>query len=188
VTYAGKRVRRGPLRLCPDDLLPDEVGPDLQLAAVLAPDLSKRLKGNPRRLKRFLNAFWLRSAVAERRSATLQPAALAKLLMLEELEPDAFSQVIGWLVEGELKEKLSELESGDDQASGSSALQDWAQVSPALAGEDLEPYLRLAASLRSLATPGSELRSELRELLGDLDAATQTKRKAARKRLAALDE
>jgi hypothetical protein len=188
VEHCDQRRRAGEARTLealPDDLLPDAVGPDLQLAAVLAPVLAKRLKGNPRRLKRFLNAFWLRSAVAERRNATLEPAALAKLLMLEELEPDAFSQVVGWLGEGELKEKLARLESGDED-SGSSALRDWAQVTPALAAEDLEPYLRLAASLRSLAAPGSELRSELRELLGDLDATTQTKRKAARKRLAKL--
>lgn len=78
----------------PDGLLPPDAAGELQLAGVLAPVLFRRLAGNPRRLKRFLNAYWLRSAIAQRRSAALQPAALAKLLVLEELEPDAFAQLL----------------------------------------------------------------------------------------------
>ena len=168
-----------------DGLLPDETGPAMQLAGVLAPVLSKRLEGNPRRLKRFLNAFWLRSAVAERRGATLEPGALAKLLILEELDPDAFSKLISWLAEGELKERLEELEK-PGEGGASDGMREWAQVPPALAGEELGPYLRLAASLRSLSSPGGQLRSELRKLLKELTASTQTKRKAARKQLEKL--
>jgi hypothetical protein len=48
------------------------------------------------------------------------------------------------------------------------------------------PYLRLAASLRSLAPPGSGLSPHLRELLDELRAEAQTTRKAARKRMLAL--
>ena len=187
VEHCDGRRRAGEARILEEcqDGLPDEAGPAIQLAGVLAPVLSKRLEGNPRRLKRFLNAFWLRSAVAERRGATLEPGALAKLLILEELDPVAFSQLIGWLAEGELKERLEELEKpGEDD--GADGMREWAQVSPALAGEELGPYLRLAASLRSLSSPGGQLRSELRKLLKELTATTQTKRKAARKSLAKL--
>ena len=169
----------------PEGLVPPGATGELQLAGVLAPVLFRRLAGNPRRLKRFLNAFWLRSAIAQGRSAALQPAALAKLLVLEELEPDAFSQLLAWLGDGELPTKLVELED-PKQESGDPTLRDWALTPPALASEDLDPYLRLAASLRSLAAPGSGLRSDLRDLLNDLKADPQNTRKSARKRMASL--
>lgn len=185
IEHCNGRRQAGEARVLEGCQVPDEAGPAMQLAGVLAPVLSKRLEGNPRRLKRFLNAFWLRSAVAKRRGATLEPNALAKLLILEELEPVAFSQLISWLAEGELKERLEELENAKED-DGADGMREWAQVSPALAGEELGPYLRLAASLRSLSSPGGQLRSELRELLKELTATTQTKRKAARKSLAKL--
>ena len=94
----------------PDGLIPAAAADELQLAAVLAPVLFRRMAGNPRRLKRFLNAYWLRTAIAVRRNAALEPAALAKLLVLEELDPDAFSQLLAWLGDGELPQKLAELE------------------------------------------------------------------------------
>lgn len=169
----------------PEGLVPAGAAGELQLAGVLAPVLFRRLAGNPRRLKRFLNAYWLRSAIAQRRSAALQPAALAKLLVLEELEPDAFSQLLAWLGDGELAAKLVEFED-PKRDSGDPTLREWALTPPALASEDLDPYLRLAASLRSLAAPGSGLRSDLRDLLNDLKADAQNTRKSARKRMNAL--
>jgi len=170
----------------PEGLVPSGAAGELQLAGVLAPVLFRRMAGNPRRLKRFLNAYWLRSSIAARRTAALQPAALAKLLVLEELEPDAFSQLLAWLGDGELPKKLAELEDPKRGDEGVAVIQEWAQTPPALAGEDLGPYLRLAASLRSLAAPGSGLRIELRDLLQELRADAQTTRKSARKRMMAL--
>lgn len=187
--HCDARRRAGEARTLEDlpaGLVPDKAGGELQLAGVLAPVLFRRLAGNPRRLKRFLNAFWLRSAVATRRNAALRPAALAKLLVLEELEPDAFSQLLAWLGDGELPAKLADLENPKGSNAGFPALREWALTSPSLLGEDLDPYLRLAASLRSLAAPGSGLRSELRDLLNDLKADSQNSRKSARKRMAAL--
>lgn len=169
----------------PKGLVPPDAAGELQLAGVLAPVLFRRLAGNPRRLKRFLNAYWLRSSIAQRRSAALQPAALAKLLVLEELEPDAFSQLLAWLGDGELAAKLAELEDSK-RDTGDATLREWALTPPSLASEDLDPYLRLAASLRSLAAPGSGLRSDLRDLLNDLKADAQNTRKSARKRMNAL--
>lgn len=170
----------------PAGLVPDAAVGELHLAGVLAPVLFRRMAGNPRRLKRFLNAYWLRSSIAARRNAALQPAALAKLLVLEELEPDAFSQLLAWLGDGELADKLAELEDPKAAVAAGDALHDWARTPPALAGDDLGPYLRLAASLRSFAAPGSGLRSELRDLLQQLRGETQNARKSARKRMMAL--
>jgi len=187
--HCDARRRAGEARTLEDmpaGLMPDDAAGELQLAGVLAPVLFRRMAGNPRRLKRFLNAYWLRASIAERRNAALEPAALAKLLVLEELDPDAFSQLLSWLGDGELPKKLAELEDPKGGDGGLPALRDWALTPPALSGDDVEPYLRLAASLRSLAAPGSGLRSELRDLLNDLKAGSQNTRKAARKRVAGL--
>jgi hypothetical protein len=50
-----------------DGAIPDKARGDLQLATMLAPVLYRELGGNPRRLKRFLNAYWIRSTIARSR-------------------------------------------------------------------------------------------------------------------------
>jgi KAP-like P-loop domain-containing protein len=172
-----------------DDFIPDEAKDDVALATYLAPVLYERLGGNPRRLKRFLNAFWVRSAVAEKRGAALEPTALAKLMVLEQLAPDAFDQLIRWLGDGTLGEKLRTLEEKkqlpDD---GHEALEWWRTLPPDLRELPLGPYLRLAASLRSHAGPRSDLRLDLREILDKLHRAHGGTRNAARKDLEELSE
>jgi predicted KAP-like P-loop ATPase len=84
----------------PQESLVGQAKDDLQLAAMLAPVLYERLAGNPRRLKRFLNAYWLRSTVAGRRGIELQPNALAKLMVLEELGDAPFNALVAWMREG----------------------------------------------------------------------------------------
>jgi hypothetical protein len=133
-----------------DELVPDGAGVDFALAAQLSPVLYERPQGNPRRLKRFLNAFWLRSDIAGRRGVRLDAGALAKLLVLEELEPEQFITVIEWLNRGELKSQLAALEDPDVSVGTPdphATLRAWALPAPSIAELDLEPYLRLAASL-----------------------------------------
>jgi len=131
---------------------------------MLAPILFRELGGNPRRLKRFLNAYWIRSTIAKSRGITLEPAALAKLMFLEQLYPDEFERVLGWLTSGELEAQLAELEGaakrkkGEPLAEASPKLRDWAELPPALAKLDLEPYLRLAASLHRVAAGATGVR------------------------------
>jgi hypothetical protein len=173
----------------PDGSVPEGAGADLALAFQLAPILTERMSGNPRRLKRFLNAFWIRSGIAGRRSAQLEPPALAKLMVLEELEPDQFNTLLDWLGRGELSERLAELENREAKPPSPdpfAALRPWAQSPPALAEVDLGPYLRLAASLRHLPGPGSGLRSEINALIEQLLDPSDTKRKAARREASEL--
>jgi KAP family P-loop domain len=171
------------------DLVPDAAKDDVALASYLAPVLYHRLGGNPRRLKRFLNAFWVRSAVAEKRGASLEPTALAKLMVLEQLAPDAFDQLIRWLGEGTLGEKLRILEEEKKLPDeGHEALDWWRTLPPDLRAVPLGPYLRLAATLRSHAGPRSDLRIELREVLDGLHAAHGPTKNKARKKLEELPE
>jgi hypothetical protein len=60
-----------------------ELTADFTIANRIAPTLSRGLRGNPRQLKRFLNTMLLRLETARRRSVNLDPAILAKLMVLE---------------------------------------------------------------------------------------------------------
>lgn len=96
-----------------DDLEPDDaklLAEELQFAARLTPVLYDKLRGNPRRIKRFLNDLALRRTVARRRGIDLDAAVVAKLMILEVLFKDDFEQVLEWLGRGELRTQITELE------------------------------------------------------------------------------
>ncbi len=173
-----------------EELTPEAKG-DLQLATMLAPVLYERLNGNPRRLKRFLNDYWIRATVARRRGIDLQPNALAKLMVLEQLEDAAFVTLLNWMREGELSSRLGALEKGHERIDGAVsesalvALREWARLDPELAELDLEAYLRLAASLRSRVSPESGLPAEVREL-AELFMGSRAEQRGAEGRLAGI--
>jgi hypothetical protein len=172
----------------PTDDLSGDAKADLQLATMLAPVLYERLNGNPRRLKRFLNEYWIRSTVAARRGIDLQPNALAKLMVLEQLEDAAFVTLLKWMREGELSARLAALEKGEKSVEGAvtesalAALRVWAKLDPALAKHDIGPYLRLAASLSSRVSAESGLPPEVREL-ADLFMGSRAEQRDAASRL-----
>jgi len=83
---------------------------EISFAARLTPVLYEKLRGNPRRIKRFLNDLYVRRAVARRRGIELDAAVIAKLMILEVLFKDAFTQILEWLGKGELRRKIAELE------------------------------------------------------------------------------
>ena len=190
VNHVNVRRRAGETSLLdgqPVSLGTDAEG-DLALAAELAPILYAQLSGNPRRLKRFLNAYWIRTNIAAARKVALAPAALAKLMVLEELNRDRFKDLISWAADGTLKDRLSKLESekgASDEAWTNAEMAVWAKQGPALAEVDLLPYLQLAASLSQLTFTGLGLSAELQELLSRLTGQTDTARKAAAKETSA---
>lgn len=81
-----------------------------QFAARLTPMLYEKLRGSPRRVKRFLNDLNVRASIAHRRGIDLDIAVVAKLMVLELLLPKEFEQVLDWLARGELRDRLTELE------------------------------------------------------------------------------
>jgi hypothetical protein len=152
----------------PEEMIPQEAREELAIAEQLAPLLTRRLEGNPRRLKRFMNAYWLRADIARRRKAELEPGHMAKLLLLERTDDDGFRQLLNWLNQGKIDEKLRRVEEAKEKDKldpDEELLREWAQGEPKLAEVNLGPYLRLAASLTSKAGPRSQLRSDLRVLL-----------------------
>lgn len=88
-----------------------DVGPELLFAARLTPILYEKLRGNPRRIKRFLNDLHVRQAIAARRGIRLDSEVVAKLMVLEVLLEQDFKRVLGWLAQNELRERMSALES-----------------------------------------------------------------------------
>lgn len=82
----------------------------LVTAARLTPILYEKFRGNPRRIKRFLNDLNVRQAVALRRGFSLEADAIAKLMVLERILTDDFRTVLDWLATGQLRDKLDALE------------------------------------------------------------------------------
>lgn len=188
IEHCDSQRRSGKARVfekLPDGLVPEAAVGDVALAGMLAPILFRELGGNPRRLKRFLNSYWIRATIAKSRGVALEPAALAKLMVLEQLYPDEFEGVLGWLTNGELDAKLAALEGSEKPKDGTTAdegspkLKDWAELRPPLAAVDLEPYLRLAAALHRVAAGGTGLRADLRELTDELSSNRDQARKRA---------
>lgn len=82
----------------------------LVTAARLTPILYEKFHGNPRRIKRFLNDLNVRQSIAWRRGFKLEPAAVAKLMVLERILTDDFKQVLDWLAMNQLRDKLEALD------------------------------------------------------------------------------
>lgn len=73
---------------------------DLAFAAQIAPVLGLHAQGNPRLLKRFLNALQLRLLMADSRGVTLRRDVAAKLLLLEYHAPTIFEGLARAVIEG----------------------------------------------------------------------------------------
>ena len=76
----------------------------------LTPILYEKLRGNPRRIKRFLNDLHVRQSIASRRGIDLQAGIVAKMMVLEQLLPAEFERVLGWLARGTVRAELNRLE------------------------------------------------------------------------------
>jgi hypothetical protein len=158
--------------------LPAERRADVQLAEALTPLLHRYTVGNPRRLKRFLNAYWLRMSFASRRGVYLQSDALAKLMLAELYMPDLFGQLLAWLAAGVVADKVGEIEGGTgDHSAG---VRDWGELPPKLPADDLAKYLLLAASLRGETIEEAALPPDLRDLATRLVSTSQGTRNVAR--------
>lgn len=83
---------------------------ELAFAHRLTAILYEKLAGNPRRIKRFLNDLNIRRSIARRRGIDLDADVVAKLMVLEVLLPDNFTEVLSWLRTGELRDRLGALE------------------------------------------------------------------------------
>lgn len=182
---ASTRRKQGSLAARLDGLVPDYRRADVDLAERLAPILHAHTLGNPRRLKRFLNALWLRTAFAKSRGVELKPDACAKLMVAELLYPDLFAQMLGWLASGTLAREIADIEDG--KGDHAEQVFEWGRLQPSLATMDLSSYLLLAASLRGDTVEEAALPPELRKPARELMADSTSVRDGALKKAAAMD-
>ena len=167
------------------ETLPADRHGEVELAEALTPLLHRYTMGNPRRLKRFLNAYWLRMSFASARGVDLQPDALAKLMLAELYMPDLFGQLLAWLAAGVVADKVAEIEAGaGDHSAG---VRDWGELPPKLPAGDLAKYLFLAASLRGETIEEAALPPDLRDLATRLASASQGTRNEARREAVKLE-
>lgn len=178
----------------------------MSFAARLTPLLYEKLRGNPRRIKRFLNDLGVRQSIAERRGITLDPAIVAKLMVLEVLLPTSFKLVLDWLARNELREQMraleaaagrptagepvvtpesdtahekAEEESENDLASDyDDDLIRWAKLPPPVSTIDLGPYLYLAAAFRGTALLDEGLPERLRDIAANLASSVRAEQKS----------
>jgi hypothetical protein len=190
-----------------------DISTELTFASRLTPILYEKLRGNPRRIKRFLNDLRVRQSIAARRGISLNADIVAKLMVLEVLLPAGFTMVIEWLAKGELREHMRALEaaagrpvSSEESDAAESAASDepdtadatatatpagpsttpafdddlirWAKLTPSLSGDDLAPYLYLAASFSGTLLLDAGLPVRLRDIAAKLLSSIRIQQKA----------
>lgn len=167
----------------------------LRLASQVAHGLRADKHGNPRDIKRFLNAFAVREHIARRRDVNLSTAIMAKLFLLENQFPTVFER----LAAATERERATLIERWENSASDDDAgdppeglpvdARAWAAAEPSLEGMDLSRYVTVAAALATRHTAvGGSLDDELRELVDELLSTSKVARKRAQVKLAGMDQ
>jgi predicted KAP-like P-loop ATPase len=176
-TWRGKRVDRAFMQTT-HDKLPPELGARFDTADRLAPLMTSasRIAGNPRLIKRFLNALFIRMTIARAHGVGVDEAVLAKLMLFERCgNPQAYAALMKAVVESD-EGKPSFLKEWEDAALKGQALKleapwedsfvtEWLTVPPRLADIDLRGALYVSREHAPLISPEDRLSSEGAELL-----------------------
>lgn len=155
----------------------------VELAQRLAPLLHVGLDGNPRRVKRFLNAMGQSERLARARGIDLDRPAAAKLMVLEQVHPIEFNRLLSWVRSDELEPRLEAAASEED---GAGTLADWIRMPPRLDAATVRRYMMLAASLRGEVVAVHALPEHLRDMASALFSANESERDGARRRIEQL--
>ncbi len=167
-----------------------ELETDFSIAAAIAPVLVHNGHGNPRLVKRFLNALALRKQIGASQGMELKDALLAKLLVLERFYDDQFQELHAWQAEqGGMPEQVQKLETAavDEDTNAAeefpiwltdAALKQWLMTEPKLSGENLSSYFTLARESVSLTSVGARrLSSEQQRLFSLLQSRSRAQRR-----------
>ncbi|MET9562198.1 KAP family P-loop NTPase fold protein [Streptomyces tauricus] len=155
----------------------------LGLASRFSTGLAGHRSGSPRSIKRFLNAFALRTRIAERHGIDIEASVIAKFMLLEDSLSKDFETLVR-LQEAQRTELLERWQAwGRDQEKDKPAevtedSREWAASDPDLTTAPIGPYLSLAASLVSLTAAASLTQQQL-TWVGDLASASEPHRRDA---------
>jgi predicted KAP-like P-loop ATPase len=179
-SWKGKRVDRSFVNDCGVELPPTLLA-RLDTAERLAPLMttSDRIAGNPRLVKRFLNALSIRMTISTAQGVGVDEAVLAKLLLFERLaspaayaaltsavntDPDGKARMLAAWEESAAKDEDFQPESPWDDA----FFREWIALPPALANHDLRGALYVGREQAPLITAADRLSSEAAGLLSAL--------------------
>jgi predicted KAP-like P-loop ATPase len=176
-TWQGKRVDRAFVQSLHDAFPPGLVS-KFDTADRLAPLMTTAsgIVGNPRLIKRFLNALAIRMAISDVHGVGVDEAVLAKLLLFERLgNPKAYSELITVVSTSDtgkpvfLAEWEEKANAGNDLALQAPwddpFVKEWLTLPPVLADTDLRGALYVSREHAPLITPEDRLSSEAAELL-----------------------
>lgn len=176
-TWQGKRVDRAFVQSL-HDAIPAELVGKFDTADRLAPLMTTALGivGNPRLIKRFLNALAIRMAISNAQGVGVDEAVLAKLLLFERLgNPKAYAELVAAVSASDtgkpafLAEWEEKANAGNDFALKApwddSFVKEWLTLPPMLADKDLRGTLYVSREHAPLITPEDRLSSEAAELL-----------------------
>ena len=112
-----------------NDSIPDNLGEMIGFVAHFSIIIGNALKWNPRLIKRFLNAYEIRSSLLAQSKITDSKSrfALLKLMLIEQKHIDQFKQLNAWVMGSKgVPKELKEIEAyADDQKKDISQYQDW---------------------------------------------------------------
>lgn len=168
--------------------LPALLKDQLDWSRAVAPVITEGLKGNPRQVKRMLNALSLRKQLATVAKISIKEEILAKLMVLEYSNLPLFQEINQWqAAEKGIPSKLKTLEdealkeqgapdtTGPEDGLGkwrTPAMLSWLRMRPPLGGEDLRDYFWLArdktgSTLTGITMIPPNVQLALRKLLSD---------------------
>ncbi len=165
-----------------DELIIEELEKQLSWSNSIALVITEGLKGNPRQVKRMLNAMLLRKQLAKVAGITIRDEVLAKLMVLEYAHPKLFQKLNNWQAsESGFPEKLKELErwvlaEDDDKPHRldeslsdwkNPSIRSWLRMQPSLSDVDLRDYFWLARDRTSSTLTGVQMVSPLVRRLFD---------------------
>lgn len=195
-TWQGNRVDLKFLRELSGEL-PDELVARLDAADRLAPIMTSAtgISGNPRLIKRFMNALSIRMAMAKSQGVTVDETSLAKILLFERCgNSKAYAELIKAVTESDDGKALFISKWEESISAGNTPKLDapwddefaleWLRLSPPLGSQDLRGALYVSREHAPLITPEDRLSPEGAELLQALlehpDMASSSKEQLQR--------
>jgi predicted KAP-like P-loop ATPase len=179
-TWQGKRVDRAFIQSLGESIGDDLIG-RLDTADRLSPMMTRAsgISGNPRLIKRFLNALAIRMAISRAQGVGVDEAVLAKMLLFERCgNPKAYAELTKAVTEDPhgkpqfLSEWEAKAQAGEKpdlrEAWGDPFVEEWLALPPRLADRDLRGVLYVSREHAPLVTPEDRLSSNAAEVLSAL--------------------
>lgn len=137
--------------------------------------LNSGLNGNPRQFKRFLNEFEMKKKVAELKEIDIDEKVLVKMMMLQYVKPNIFTDFIDLYGKGNLdmclglyevvdeeqalnKEENSKNKSSDEKKWNDEWFERWMKEEPSIKEENLEPYFYLSRGANNVFNYSSSIK------------------------------